>query len=89
MVPETWAVYGKGWDRETGLRMAFVVREKRDPVVRITMWKLLYRDGAWYSVGQWISKGLYRKFPEPNGVKLTDSRIDQMLLKYANDAWAE
>lgn len=89
MVPERWQLVGKGIDEETGLRMALVAREKHDPVVRLTIWKLLKRDGSWYSVGQWISKGLYREFPEPNGVKLSDSITDQTLLKYANDAWTE
>jgi hypothetical protein len=89
MVPENWALIGKGKDEETGLPMVLVAREKHDPVLRLTIWKLLNRDGSWYSVGQWISKGLYRRFPEPNGVKLSDSYIDQKLLEYANDAWTD
>lgn len=64
--------------------MVYVAREKIDPVSRLTVWKLLLRDnGSWYSVGQWISKGVFRRFPEPKGVKLSDSQTDQTLLKYA------
>lgn len=87
MIPERWELVGKGRDQETGLPMVLVAREKEDPTLRLTVWKLLKRpNGAWYSVGQWISKGCWRSFPEKNGVKLSDSRIDQILLGYANGA---
>lgn len=86
MVPERWELVGKGRDIETGLPMVLVAREKEDPRLRMTVWKLLKRPNGWYSVGQWISKGRWRSFPETNGVKLSDSRIDQILLEFANAA---
>lgn len=85
MVPERWALVGKGRDPETNLPMAWVAREKRDPTIRLTIWKLVYRRGIWYSRGMWISKGIYRKFPEPNGVRLSDSITDQTLKRYADE----
>lgn len=86
MVPERWEAIGKG--EEHGLSVVYVAREKTDCEPRITVWKLVQRPRGWYSVGQWISKGLYRTFPEKLGVKLSDSKIDQRLLHYANEACA-
>lgn len=84
MVPETWGLVGKGV--KDGLPMVRVAREKFDPTPRLTIWTLVKRANGWYSVGQWISKGVYREFPEANGVKLSDSYIDQKLLGYATQA---
>lgn len=81
MVPETWALIGRG--TRNGLPMARVAREKRDPQVRLTIWTLVRRaNGAWYSVGQWISRGEYREFDTPQ--KLSDSYIDSRLRDLAN-----
>lgn len=82
MVPEKWALVGKG--KRDGLPMVRVAREKIDPVSRLTIWTLIQRpNGVWYSVGQWISIGRYREFDTPQ--KLTDSQIDQRLLDYATN----
>lgn len=86
LVPERWEAIGKGTDPESGLPMVFVAREKTDFERRLTVWKLVKRPNAWYSVGQWISQGRWRRFPETNGVRLSDSRIDQILRSYANEA---
>lgn len=81
MVPETWALVGKS--KREGLPTAWVAREKHDPTTRLTIWTLVKKpNGVWYSVGQWISIGRYREFDRPQ--RLTDSYIDQKLLKYAN-----
>lgn len=80
MVPETWALIGKG--RKDGMPMARVAREKRDPTPRLTIWTLVKKpNGNWYSIGQWISRGEYREFDRPQ--RLTDSYTDQRLLDLA------
>jgi hypothetical protein len=82
MVPETWALIGRG--TRDGLPMVQVAREKRDPDVKLTIWTLVQRaNGSWYSIGQWISRGEYREFDQPQ--KLTDSYIDMRLKDLAND----
>lgn len=83
MTPECWQLIGRGIDEETGLPMVFVGRETYDVTIRQTIWKLVKHSKGWSSVGQWISKGTYRKFPETNGVKLSDSITDQTLLRFA------
>lgn len=83
LVSETWELLARSVEDE--LHVAIVIRVKHyGPMPdKTTMWKLVrYQDG-WRSVGQWISKGCYRKFPERRGVKLSDSLIDQALLKLA------
>lgn len=83
MVPERWALVGKGI--LDGCPMAQVAREKYDPTPRLTIWKLIRKsNGAWYTVGQWISIGRYREFDSPR--KLSDSYTDQKILSYATDA---
>lgn len=80
MVPETWALVGKG--TKDGRPMARVAREKRDPTPRLTIWTLVKKpNGVWYSVGQWISIGRYREFDRPQ--RLTDSYIDRKLIDVA------
>jgi hypothetical protein len=67
--------------------MVYVAREKLYQQPRLTVWKLIKRPArGWYSVGQWISKGSWRRFPEKFGVRLSDSKIDQELLRHANAA---
>lgn len=88
-VPEAWEFVGRGKDPETDLPMVMVARQKYDGQHdRMTIWKLVQRTNGWYSVGQFISKGVYRKFPETNGVKLSNSRIDQILLSFATKGYA-
>lgn len=83
MVPETWALIGKG--KKDGLPMRRVAREFATTPVRLTIWTLVLRpNGHWYSVGQWISRGEYREF-EDGPQKLTDSFTDQRLLHYATN----
>lgn len=80
MVPETWALIGKGI--RNGMPVRRVAREFGTNPVRLTIWTLVKRpNDFWYSVGQWISRGEYREFDRPQ--KLTDSYTDQMLLHYA------
>lgn len=87
MFADRYEAIGKGTDEPTGLRMVLVARIREDTQERLTVWKIVYRPGkGWYSVGQWISKGMWRRFPEKYGVKLTDSKIDQTLLKIARVA---
>lgn len=81
MVPEDWSLLARSI--EDGRNVCYVAREKHDVVDRLTVWKLVEYPNAWYSEGQWISKGVYRRFPEKKGVKLSDSRIDQTLLSFA------
>lgn len=82
MVPEQWALIGKGTHK--GLPMRKVMRESTYPRSRVTIWTLVQRpNGFWYSMGQWISKGVYREFDRPQ--KLTDSITDQRLLHYATN----
>lgn len=65
--------------------MRKVAREFAGPAPRMTIWTLVQRpNGAWYSVGQWISRGEYREF-EDGPQKLTDSFTDQRLLCYATN----
>lgn len=84
LVPERWELIGKAVEDE--LPVAYVAREKTDFCQRLTVWKLVLREGSWYSVGQWISTGRWREFPEKGGVRLSDSRIDRTLLRYAQDS---
>ena len=83
LVPETWHLLTQATDPDTGLPMALVARQKHSVTDRLTVWKLAKRSGAWYNAAQWVSKGYWRTYPEKNGVKLTDSRIDRMLKQYA------
>lgn len=84
MVPERWELIGKA--EENGLKVVYVGRIKHDYMDRMTVWKLVKRARGWYSVGQWISQGRWRSFPEKNGVKLSGSRTDRILLSYASNA---
>lgn len=82
MVPERWALIGKG--KKDGMPMRRVAREFGTTPARLTIWTLVQRpNGAWYSVGQWISRGVYREFEDPQ--KLTDSFTDQRLLHHATN----
>lgn len=83
LVPERWGLLYRGRDPDTGYPMVLVAREKVDCAARLTVWKLVKRPNGWHNVGQWISQGRWRGYPEKNGVKLTDSRIDTALRTYA------
>lgn len=85
MYPERWKRVSKKVDPATGMLTVLVTR-KRDncPFDRVTTWKLVLHPNGWYSEGQFISTGKYRRFPEARGVKLTDSRTDRMLANLAN-----
>lgn len=84
VINEAWELLAR--TTEDGRDVALVARVRHPDHERVTMWKLVrYADG-WRSVGQWISKGCYRKFPEARGVKLSHSRTDQILLKLAEGA---
>lgn len=82
MVPERWALVGKG--RLDGYPMVQVAREKYDPTARLTIWKLIDKGGVWYAIGQWISIGRYREHERPR--RLSDSYTDQKLIEYAEQA---
>jgi hypothetical protein len=84
---DRWETIGTGTDDETGLPVVYVARERVDAAKRLTVWKLVKRPGkGWYSIGQWISLGRFRRFPEKFGVKLSDSITDQTLIAYADAA---
>lgn len=83
MVPETWNFLSRGI--EDGREICYIARVKHDVIDRRTVWKLMRYTDGWRSVAQTISTGVYREFPEARGVKLTDSRIDQILKAYAED----
>jgi hypothetical protein len=82
LVPERWGLVGTGYD-EDGLPMVLVAREKTDYTDRWTIWRLVQRPNGWYNTGQYISSNLFRRTPEPKGVKLSDSRIDNILRDFA------
>lgn len=85
LVPEQWALWGTA--EEDGRPVVYVVRHKLDREKRLTVWKLTkFAKRGWRSVGQFISTGRYRDFPERYGVPLTDSRIDRTLLAFALEA---
>lgn len=84
LVPERWEAIGRA--EEEGSPVAYIAREKRDFQLRLTVWKLVRREGTWYSVGQWVSQGCWRRFPEKGGIRLSHSRIDRLLEHYANEA---
>lgn len=90
LVPERWEFLGHSVDDETGFPVAFVAREKVDPNRRLTVWKLMKRPNGWYNMGQWLSTGTFRahkfggKVPKHcRPLKLSDSRIDNMLRSFA------
>ena len=84
LVPERWEAVGVATDK--GDPIVYVAREKHDYEYRMTVWKLVKRVGTWYSLGQWVSQGRWRQFPEKGGIRLSDSRIDRLLEHYANKA---
>lgn len=73
----------KGTDPATQLPLAYVAVETIDYRRRICVYKLTKRAGSWFNIGQFISKGHFRSTPEEHGRKLSDSQLDQILIRYA------
>lgn len=81
LVPEEWNRISR--TTENGRPACVVARQKTDVTQRLTAWKLVKHGDVWYSEGQWISEGRYRRFPEKRGVRLSDSKLDKILRDYA------
>lgn len=87
LVTERWEKVGEGIDADEALPYVLVARIKNDGEQRVTIWKLIQRPNGWYNLGQYVSKGVFRRYPERRGVKLTDSRIDCILRDYATQGY--
>lgn len=68
-----------------GRPVVFIARRRNAGYPRLTIWRLVKHRNGWYSSGQWISKRVWRNFPESagKGVKLSDSPTDRRLLALA------
>lgn len=85
LVSEDWITVGT--TVQDGLPVVYVARRLHEATPRTTVYKLVHFPAkGWRNMGQFLSTGIWRSCPERYGVKLSDSRLDRILLWHALEA---